>query len=126
MLKQPLCAFYNVKVQSRCPNSGWSSWCSPLVINIGNQPVYHSLTLWAFDSYYWYDLNPNVYVDSTFVGTAPVYVQVLEGEHTVSVDESTYNPYSTWTQYLTGFSDALGNGDTRYVYSDYYLDAYYY
>ncbi len=81
-------------------------------------PVYHWLTVEAYDEYE-YELNPGVWVDSGWAGYAPVTVQVLEGWHTVEVEE-------TWLYWrLVEFSDGYGNGDSRPVYSDKTITAYY-
>lgn len=106
---------YNVRVQARCPSSGWSSWSTPRTIAIGN---YHWLTVDAYDNY-WNQLNVNVWVDDVWVGASPVSILVAEGWHRVEVD------YDLGYWYFVEFSDGYGNGESRPIYSDTWLTAYY-
>ena len=61
------------------------------------QPVFHEGTIyhWLTVDAYWSstELHPNVYIDSNWAGTAPLYVQVTEGWHSIEVDEGTYDEY---------------------------------
>jgi hypothetical protein len=82
------------------------------------EPVYHWLTVDAYDEYE-YELNPDVWVDGDWVGSAPVMVSVTEGWHTVEVED----PWLYWE--LVWFSDEYGNGASRPVYSDTTITAYY-
>jgi len=118
--------FYNVRIQARCPNSGWSAWSAPLVINIGNQPVYHWLTVEAIDGTLGYPLYPDIYIDGNYAETGYVSMQVLEGWHSVWMDDPTWNGYWQYWSYLSYYSDYYGNGDYRPVYSDTWITAVYY
>jgi hypothetical protein len=82
------------------------------------EPVYHWLTVDAYDEYE-YELNPDVWVDGDWVGSAPVMVSVTEGWHTVEVED----PWLYWQ--LVWFSDGYDNGESRPVYSDTTITAYY-
>lgn len=107
---------YNVRVQARCPYTGWSSWSSPSTISIG---AYHWLYVDAVDNY-GNHLNVEVCIDGVWRGTiTPYLVLISEGAHTIEVPS--WQGY--W--YLVGFSDGLGNGATRQIYSDTDLTAYY-
>jgi hypothetical protein len=110
--------FYTVRVQARCPNTGWGSWSEPLVVNIGNQPVYHWLTVIAVDGQLWYPLYPDIYIDGDYAGYGSVSVQVLEGDHSVWMSDPTWNGYWMCWSYLSYYSDYYGNGDYRPIYSD--------
>jgi hypothetical protein len=63
--------------------------------------------------------NAAVWIDDVYVGAAPVYVQVTEGYHEITVED----PYDWWL--LHEFSDSYGNGDSRPVYSDLDITAWY-
>ncbi len=89
-------------------------------------PVYDWLMIAAYDNQFYYSLHPNVYVDSIWVGTAPLGVQVPHGSsHSVWLDPVAYCQELSCDEYLLWFSDGLGNGDYRDIYSDYWLDATY-
>lgn len=85
--------------------------------------VYHWLSVDA----YWnsYELHPNVYVDSNWVGTGPVSVQVTEGWHSVYVDDPTYDEYEYpyYFCYFTGYN--YDNPASIAVYSDTWTTAWY-
>ena len=117
---------YSVTVKAQCSNGAWSSWSSPLIINIDNQPVYHWLTVDAYDAQYWFTLHPNVYIDGNWVGTAGVSVLVGQGDHSVWVDDPVWNENLGFYQYLQSFSDSYGNGDYRPIYFDTEITAFYY
>ncbi len=89
------------------------------VFELDEPPPTHWLYLDAYDTNWWEEWHPAVYVDDNFVGYAPVAVQITEGWHSITVDE--------WIGmlYLSGFSDELGNGDSRLINSDTYITAYY-
>jgi hypothetical protein len=110
--------FYTVRVQARCPNTGWGAWSEPLVVNIGNQPVYHWLTATAVDGAFWYPLYPDIYIDGDYAGYGSVSVQVLEGDHSIWMTDPTWNGYWICWSYLSYYSDYYGNGDYRPIYSD--------
>ncbi len=116
--------YWNVRVQTRCPNGDWSAWSQPLVMNIG-QPVYHWLTVEVIDSQTGYPLYPEIYIDGNYAGNGYVSMQVLEGYHSVSVSDPTWNGYLMCWGYLWFFDDYGGNGDYRAVYSDRYVEAIY-
>lgn len=100
--------FYNVRVQSRCPNSDWSSWSSSYVVNIGNQPVW--LTVSALDLWSWSQINPYVWVDDVPIGNAPVSIQVSGGlQHTVYVEDPVWLGYyyDYFSLYTGDFGDYL-------------------
>ena len=59
-----------------------------------------------------------VTIDGNYYGT-PVSVLVSPGSHSVWAE-----PYPGYS-YLVGFSDGLGNGDYRQIYSDTQITAYY-
>jgi hypothetical protein len=63
-------------------------------------PVYHYLTVEAYDLYTASPLHPNVYIDSVPVGTAPVTVSVQEGWHDVQVDYWVWNELLNWDDYF--------------------------
>jgi len=108
--------WFNVKVQARCPNSGWSSWSSPSAINIQNGPIYHWLSVAASDDL-GCPLFPNIYIDGNWAGTGCIEVQVVEGWHTILVDDPTWNHIYCRDSYLQGFTDGYGNGESRPIYS---------
>lgn len=111
-------AFYNVRVQSQCPNSGWSAWSAPLVVNVGNQPVSHWLTVRAVDGYSgYYPLYPDMYVDGSYVGSGVVTLLVSRGSHSIFMSDSTNSYYGTMA-YLWCFSDYYANGASRVINSD--------
>lgn len=80
---------YTVTVYTK---SRYNSWSSPnyYSVDIQSAPL-NWMSIQAYDAYMW-ELNPNVYVDGTWVGTAPLYIQVPQGS-TISVDSSTWDPY---------------------------------
>jgi len=114
---------YSVRVQARCPNSGWSSWSSPRVIIIGN---YYWLTVYAVDEYSGYPLYPSIFIDGNLVGYGYASVPVMAGWHTVFVDEWVNNPHFGCQSYLAYFTDGYGNGASRPVYSNTEITAVYY
>ena len=115
-----------MRIQARCPNSGWSAWSEPLVINIGNQPVYHWLTLRAVDGSTGYPLYPDIGIDWNYVGTGYASVQVSEGWHDVEMSDPTWNGYGMCWGYLSYFTDGYGNGEDRPIYSDIEIIGVYY
>jgi hypothetical protein len=112
---------YNVKVRAQCENGLNSSWSSPHSINIGNVPVYHWLSVGAGHCM-GYPLYPNIYIDGNLVGVGCVQVQVLEGWHSVSVDDPYWYGYYCYLWYLT---DGYGNGEYRPIYTDTWIGAVY-
>lgn len=107
---------YNIRVKAQCESGTWSSWSNPYTVRIG---TYHWLYVDAYDANYGYELNPNVYIDSEWVGNAPVSVLVTEDWHSVEVDDW----WGYW--YFVGFSDGYGNGESRPIYSDTSITAWY-
>ena len=70
------------------------------------------------DSQYQTPLYPNIYIDSNWAGTGYASVQVLEGWHTILVDDPVWNDYLQCYDYLWRITDDYGNGASRPVYSD--------
>jgi hypothetical protein len=98
---------------------------SSIHLSSPSPPSSYQLSVCAFDSQYWFGLNPNVWVDGNWVGTAPVSFYVSPGDHTVTVDDTVYNPNLGWYQSLVSFSDNYGNGEYRPIYSNTEIDAFY-
>jgi hypothetical protein len=107
---------FSVKVKAQCEGGVWSSWSNPYTVRIG---AFHWLHVDAYCYPFGYDADPWVSIDGDEVGTAPVSVLVEEGWHTVTV------PYQWGYWPLTGFSDGYGNGESRPIYSDTDITAYY-
>lgn len=107
---------FSVKVKAQCEGGIWSSWSYPYTVEIGDV---HWLHVNAYCYPFGYDANPWVEIDGDLVGWAPVCVSVEEGWHTVTVEYQ----WGYWL--LTGFSDGYGNGESRPVYSDTWITAYY-
>jgi hypothetical protein len=64
-----------------------------------------------------YPLEPNIYVDGYWVGTAPVTLQVAQGRvHSVAVDYSAYDPMWGQDGYLVDFTGDYSSysGTTAY------------
>jgi hypothetical protein len=107
------------------------TWSSPnyFTVNIENQPVYHLLTVEAYDLLTASPLHPNVSIDSVPVGTAPVTVSVLEGWHDVQVDYWVWNELLNWDDYFQylWYDDGYnwGYGPSVPVYRDITAAAYY-
>jgi hypothetical protein len=116
---------FHVTVKAQCSNGVWSSWSSPHVINIGNVPVYHWLTVYAKD-YSGYPISSNIYIDGQWAGVEYASLQVLEGWHTILVDDPAWSDLYGSYAYLWYFTDYYGNGDPRPVYSDTEITAIYY
>lgn len=104
---------YSVKVKAQCENGQWSDWSNTINIAIG---TYYWLTVDACDQYG--QFFTGVTIDGNYYGT-PVSVLVSPGSHSVWAE-----PYPGYS-YLVGFSDGLGNGDYRQIYSDTQITAYY-
>jgi len=115
---------YNVMVTAQS-DSGLTSSLSKTV-TIGTW-----LTVNAYDAYIGYGapLNPNVYVDGTLVGTAPLSIQVSAGYHTVAVDDPTWDPYWSYYMPLLYMYDQNGNlynGESILINSDTIVTAEYF
>jgi hypothetical protein len=82
-------------------------------------PPHYWLTVDAYWPSYGWALNPNVYVDGQWVGTAPVSVYLEEGYHYVEVDDI----WMYWR--FVEFSGGLGNPAYIPVYSETGITAYY-
>ncbi len=81
---------------------------------------YYSLTINAYDCYFHMTTDANIYVDSNYVGTGSATVQVLPGDHTVTVDYQAYN--EGWNDYGT-ILEIDGNYNGNYqIYSGYPVD----
>ncbi len=84
------------------------------------------LSVSAIDMDYSWALYPAVYVDSTYVGAAPVSVQVSVGWHTIQVEDPYYNLDQNCNEYFWTFSDNQWVNPTDvYVPSNTDLTAYY-
>jgi hypothetical protein len=95
---------YNVRVQAKTANSGWSSWSNTQTVNIDNQAT--SISVNAYDGY-GLPLNPSVYLNGNLVGYAPTIVQVPQGS-SLSVDSTTWDPYfSYWPNLAYVSSDGV-------------------
>jgi hypothetical protein len=100
-------------------------------VNIGSQLYW--LTVSAFDvqmgPFGYEPLFPDIYIDDVYVGTGSVSVQVLQGSHSVYLDDPTWNAYhgyGVWSG-IVCFSDyPYGNGDFRTINSNTGIDVYYY
>ena len=60
-------------------------------------PVYHTLTLFAYDCYFGEQLPAGIYIDGQPVGTGYAQYQVQEGFHTIEFDSSVWNDW--WNTY---------------------------
>jgi PKD repeat protein len=92
------------------------------------QPVYHQLTIYAFNEFQGNEY-PNVYLDNNYIGTAPLSVQVTEGYHTVAVEDPVWDQF--WFAY-GGFQYMVDQNNNYYgsfasvpIYSDTTLYVYY-
>jgi hypothetical protein len=121
-------AIYTVTVTAQSDDGTWSS-PNYFTVNIENQPVYHLLTVEAYDLLTASPLHPNVSIDSVPVGTAPVTVSVLEGWHDVQVDYWVWNELLNWDDYFQylWYDDGYnwGYGPSVPVYRDITAAAYY-
>jgi hypothetical protein len=106
-------------------------------VTINNpEPVYHDLTVEAYDELigvlygYPYYLQPEVYIDGIPRGTAPLTVTVQEGVHDVFVDYYVWDPwlnsyvYYQYTWYDDGYTN-YGVGESVPVYHDQHATAWY-
>ena len=59
----------------------------------------------AYDCYAFYEVYPEVYVDSGYVGTAPISVQVTAASHYVEVDDTIWSDYLQCYVYFYYFYD---------------------
>ena len=64
----------------------------------------------AYDCYAFYEVYPEVYVDSGYVGTAPISVQVTAASHYVEVDDT------IWSDYLQCYVNFYYFYDDSYYY----------
>jgi hypothetical protein len=116
---------YTITVTAQSQN-GISS--SPLwtQITINNpDPVYHWLTVEAYDQMTGYDLYPTVYIDGVPRGTAPLTLSVTEGWHNVEVDYWVWNEWFSWYEYFQYLWYYGGYGPSVPVYHDQYASAWY-
>jgi hypothetical protein len=108
---------FSVTVRAQCDNGAWSSWSNPYTVQIG--VIYYWLYVDAYCDYFGGVVDPYVWIDGNEIGQAPVYILVQEGWHTVTVEWN----WGYW--HLLGFSDGYGNGESRPIYSDTDITAYY-
>jgi len=78
---------YDVRIQARCPNSGWSSWSSPHRIHVG--PT-HQLTMLAVNNYGQPGYVP-LSIDGEYVGTTGYTYTVFEGDHVIGVQSPIFD-----------------------------------
>jgi hypothetical protein len=103
---------YTVTVYAESQDDSWST-PSYYTVNIASAPLnWMSINAYGL---YGYQLNPNVYVDGNYVGTAPLYIQVPQGS-SITVDSSTWDPYLNYYPSLA-YVDTDGTS---------YFNAYYY
>jgi hypothetical protein len=117
---------WDVKVKAQCYNSGVeSSWSDTHTINIGNTLLWLSVD--AYDDFYLDELYPDVYVDSNYVGTAPVSVQVTQGYHYIGVTNYVWNQNQQFGDYFDHFGPGSYSQNPSYMYisSDTELTAWY-
>ena len=79
----------------------------------------------AVDGYVWGPLYPDIYIDGDWAGNGYASRQVVEGWHSVWVDDPVWDDYFGTYAYLYSFTDGYGNGDYRPVYEDTYITAVY-
>ena len=82
-------------------------------------PVYHMITLEAYDCYFGEELPAGIYVDGQQVGSGFAQVQVLEGYHTIDFDSTVWN--EQWNTYanlynINDFTIGRGYGTSAYIY----------
>ena len=108
---------FSVKVKSQCESGVWSSWSNIHTVRIGFHWVY--LDAWDYNGQYG-ELFPYVWIDDELIGMAPLYVQVPEGWHRITVEDPLY-----WMSFYE-FSDGYGNGENRPIYSNIDITAWYF
>jgi hypothetical protein len=115
---------FNVKVQARCPNSGWSSWSSPHTICIGDLPT---LTVYAYNQY-GYPGEVPLYIDDVCVGPTGYSYMVTPDEHDIYVYSPLYDGYGihTFDYYYYDGNYNYNNPMTLSITSDKTVTAYYY
>jgi hypothetical protein len=118
---------YTVTVWAQSDDGTWSS-SNTFQVNIGNQPIYHSLTVLATD--YYTALNPNVLIDGILVGTAPVTISEQEGLHYIQFEDPVWNSqFYTYADLQSISSDDCYNvyyGNSVPIYHDITTTALYY
>jgi hypothetical protein len=108
---------FSVRVQAKTQNSAWSSWSDPIVVNIDNQPPC-TLAVIAYDTYNGGYISPNVWIDGSWAGYAPLAVQVPPDYYSVTLDHYYGVLYLPWYGGLTDGYNSYNNGDFIPVYSD--------
>jgi len=116
---------YDVRIQARCPNSGWSSWSSPYTIYVGET---YQLTALATNQYSETGYVP-LYIDDEYVGWTGETYTVYEGSHTIEVPDiiSDYMTYYHDFQYFHYDGNYNYNNEmTLSITEDKTITAYYY
>lgn len=113
----------SVKVQARCPNSGWSSWSTPRIISIG--PV-KQLTVLARNQYGAAGYVP-LFIDGQYVGTTEYTYTVTVGNHQIYVQSPlSGNGYHVFQYYYYDSTYNYNNPMTLSITADKTVTAYYY
>ena len=116
---------WDVKVKAQCSSGVWSSWSNPQTINIGNTLFW--LHVEAYDNFYLDELHPDVYVDSNYVGTAPLSVQVTQDYHYIWVTGYIWNENQYFYDCFDNFNLwGYSNPAYAYISSDTEVTVWYY
>lgn len=92
---------FNVTVSAQDSYGLWSSPSDPLTVTVvPPSPPTYLIHVTATDELY-NELNPNVWIDGNYAGTAPFWYPAAIGEHTVEVDNQIGNEYFA---FFSGFS----------------------
>jgi hypothetical protein len=114
---------YDVRIQARCPSSGWSNWSSPYTIYVGET---YQLTMLAIDNYGQPGYVP-LYIDNEYVGYTGETYTVYEGNHQIGVQSPIFDGH--WHEfacyYIEGDYDydnpmTLSVTEDKTVYACYY------
>lgn len=81
---------YSVRVQARCPNTGWTSWSDLHYVNIGYLTA--QLTTYAYNQYGTPGYVP-LFIDNNYVGTTGSAYTVLLGKRDIYVESPLYDGY---------------------------------
>jgi hypothetical protein len=111
---------YTVKVQARCPNSGWSSWSSPRTIAI----AVPKLTVNVYSLQHGMLYGVPVWIDNVYVGTSPYSGYVTSGSHQIKVPGNLY--FHVFRYYYYDGIYNYSNPITLLINSDKTIAAYYY
>lgn len=112
---------YSVRVQVRCPNTGWSSWSNPYYVNIGYLTA--QLTVYAYNQYGYPGYVP-LYIDGNYVGTTGYAYTVLLGKRQIYVESPLSD--AVFNHYVYDGYSYIDNPLTILVTGDKTLTAYYY